>query len=483
MKSKILSLVVVVFLISCTKSTTKNETTNVSDSTSSSQFKPASLDEQVLYNRAFEAVVWGIPAVNFELLNESLAKAKGNFNQIIYWSGLINSKNQTLTPNPDVIYINPLYDTRKGPVVLEIPAVDGASSLTGSLDDGWQTAIEDIGPAGVDKGKGGKYIILPPDYKDKVPSGYIPMPSSTYTGFAILRSNLTDGSPNDIKRAVEYGKRVKIYPYSQSANPPATQFLDLLEVDFSNTIPYNFHFFEVLNEFVQREPWLPRDLVMIDFLKSVGIEKGKPFEADTRKKEILEAAIKNAGKWIDSRYQAIFKPSFYNGTNWALPASPDVLKALMSNYTIPNIYPVSDRAISYSMAYFSSKHLGTGQYYLMSIKDDKGEEFDGSKLYQLHLPPKVPVKLYWSITVYDRETHALIKNMKYSSRASTSPGLQKNADGSVDIYFGAKAPEGKESNWVPTDPKGKFELLARFYGPEKAFFEKTWKMDDVTEVK
>ncbi|KAF2515896.1 DUF1254 domain-containing protein [Flavobacterium zhairuonense] len=482
MKTKIISLFLIALFISCNKtSTEKTETT--SEGAVSSDFKPANIEEQIIYNRAIEATIWGIPAVNFELLNESLANAKGNFNEIIYWSGLINSKNQTLTPNPDVVYINPLYDTRKGPVVLEIPPAEGSSSLTGSLDDGWQTAIEDIGPAGVDKGKGGKYLILPPDYKDKVPAGYIPMPSSTYTGFAILRSNLTDGSPNDLKRAIDYGKKIKIYPYSQASNPPATKFTDLLEVDFSNTIPYNFHFFEILNQFVQREPWLTRDLVMVDFLKSIGIEKGKPFEADARKKEILEAAIKDAHAYLDKGYEAIFKPPFYDGTNWALPASQDVVKAITSNYTAPNIYPVSERAISYSMAYFSAKHLGTGQFYLMTIKDDKGQEFDGSKLYQLHLPANVPVKLYWSITAYDRETHALIKGMKYFSRASTTPGIQKNSDGSVDIYFGAKAPAGKESNWVPTDPKGKFELLARFYGPEKGFFEKTWKMGDVTEVK
>jgi hypothetical protein len=483
MKLKIVLIVLISCLVSCTKSTTKDETTSATDTGQASSFKPANLEEQIVYNRAFEAVVWGIPAVNFELLNESLTKAKGNFNQIIYWSGLINSKNQTLTPNPDVIYINPLYDTRKGPIVLEIPAVEGVSSLTGSLDDGWQTAIEDIGPAGVDKGKGGKYIILPPDYKDKVPQGYIPMPSSTYTGFAILRSNLTDGSPADVKRAIDYGKKIKIYPYSQASSPPDTKFIDLLEVDFSNTIPYDFHFFETLNEFVQREPWLTRDLVMVDFLKTIGIEKGKPFTADSRRKEILNAAIKDAHQFLDSQYEAIFKPPFYDNTNWALPASQDVVKAIMTNYQVPNLYPVSERAISYSMAYFSAKHLGTGQFYLMSIKDDKGQSFDGSKIYQLHLPAKVPVKLYWSVTAYDRETHALIKGMKYFSRASTTPGLQKNSDGSVDIYFGAKAPAGKESNWVPTDPNGKFELLARFYGPEKGFFDKSWKMGDVTEVK
>jgi hypothetical protein len=483
MKSKILALVTVCFLVSCTKSTKTNETTVVADTTGATTFKPTDFEEQMVYNRAIEAVIWGMPAVNSELMHESLMKVKGDYNQVVYWSGLISSKNQTLTPNPDVIYINPFYDTRQGPVVLEIPAVEGVSSLTGSLDDAWQTAIEDIGPAGIDKGKGGRYLILPPNYKEAIPLGYIPMQSATYTGYAILRSNLTDGSPNDVKRAVEYGKKVKIYPLSEADNPPATTFVDLINVDFSNTIPYNDHFFEILNQFVQREPWLTRDMVMIDQLKSVGIEKGKAFHADARKQEILNVAIKDAHAWIDKKYEKIFTPPFYEGTNWALPASQDVVKAIMSNYLAPNIYPVDERAVSYSMAYFSAKKLGAGQFYLMSVKDDKGQQFDGSKLYKLHLPAKVPVRLYWSITAYDRETHALIVGMKYSSRASTSPGLKKNPDGSVDIYFGAKAPEGKESNWVPTDPKRKFELLARFYGPEKDFFDKIWKMGDVEEVK
>lgn len=151
MKSKILGIVLLGCLVSCTQSTTKKETTAAVDTTRTTVFKPVNFEEQIVYNRAIEAVIWGMPAVNSELLHESLIKAKGDYNQIIYWSGLISSKNQTLTPNPDVIYINPLYDTRQGPVVLEIPAVEGVSSLTGSLDDGWQTAIEDIGPAGVDK--------------------------------------------------------------------------------------------------------------------------------------------------------------------------------------------------------------------------------------------------------------------------------------------------------------------------------------------
>src|SRR4030095_4167730 len=217
----------------------KKITTSINGGITQVAFKPENVNEQAIYSRAFNVAVWGMPAVNFELFIEALRKVKGDYNQIVYWSGLVKSNNQTLTPNPDVIYVNPFYDTRKGPVILEIPAADGPSSITGSLDDAWQTAIEDIGPAGMDKGKGGKYFIIPPGYKEKVPDGFIPMPSSTFTGFAILRSNLTDGSEKVLARAIEYGKKVKIYPYSQAATPPQTTFVDLMNVDYDTTITYN----------------------------------------------------------------------------------------------------------------------------------------------------------------------------------------------------------------------------------------------------
>ena len=88
-----------------------------------------------------------------------------------------------------------------------------------------------------------------------------------------------------------------------------------------------------------------------------------------------------------------------------------------------------------------------------------------------------------SATVYDRATHALIRNRRWSSRSSQTPGIQKNTDGSVDIYFGPKAPTGKESNWVPTSADGQFEVLFRFYGPEKPLFDKKWQLPDIEKSK
>jgi hypothetical protein len=442
------------------------------------------LAERALDRRAIEAVVWGMPAVNAQLMFDAAKNSGSGFNQVVIWPGLLTWKNQTLTPNPNTIYVFPIYNTKDaGPMVLEIPPADDQNSITGSVDDGWQTAIEDVGPAGMDKGKGGKYLILPPGYKKKAPDGYIPLPSSTFSGFALLRSNLKSGSDADIAKAVAYGKRIKFYPLSQASNTPQTKFVDAIDVVFDSTIPYDLRFLESLNRFVQREPWLDRDRVMIDFLKTIGIEKGKPFNPDEKTKQVLTDAVREAHAWLDHKYENVFTPPYYEGTHWGLPASKEVIEGLMTDYANPNAYPVDGRGVTYSYGFFSPKHFGKGQFYLMDIANKDGKPLDGGRTHRLNIPANPPVRLYWSATVYDRATHSFIHEMPKLACSSLTPGLTKNADGSMDIYFGPKAPAGKEANWVPTKSGGEFEVLFRFYGPEKPLFDKTWKLGEIEEVK
>ena len=460
-------------------SDSSGQETNPSQSAKSTEFTPAQLAERTQRRRAVEAVIWGMPAVNFDLLYQSMVKAGGAYNQIVYWSRLPSWKNQTLTPNPDTIYVFPFFDTKDvGPVVLEIPAAVGGS-ITGSVMDAWQCALEDVGPAGVDKGRGGKYLILPPGHKERAPDGYIVLPSDTYRGYAVLRSNLGSGSDEDIAKAVSYGKQVKLYPLSKASDPPPTTFVDAVDVVYDNIIPYDLRYFESLNRFVQAEPWLERDKAMIDMLKSIGIARGTPFAPDARLKAILEEAAREAHASLEVGYDAVFTPPFNEGSHWALPASPEVAEGMPTFFSKPDSYPIDGRGVTYSMAYFSAKHLGAGQFYLMTIKDEGGQPLDGRATYRLTVPANAPVKQYWSATVYDRATHAFFRDLTRFSRSSQSPGIRKNADGSVDVYFGPKAPAGKEANWIATSPGGRFEVLFRFYGPEKSLFEKTWKLPDI----
>jgi hypothetical protein len=93
---------------------------------SAQKFSADELARHSVEHRAIEAVIWGMPAVNFDLMLQAMiGSAKGKPNQIVYWSHLPDWKNQTLTPNPDVIYLMPFFNTKDvGPMVLEIPPAD-----------------------------------------------------------------------------------------------------------------------------------------------------------------------------------------------------------------------------------------------------------------------------------------------------------------------------------------------------------------------
>jgi hypothetical protein len=216
--------------------------------------------------RAVQAVIWGMPAVNTDLmLQEMLTKTPGKANQVIYWGRPLDWHNQTLTPNPDAIYFIAFFNTKDvGPIVYEIPPGDANGSLNGNIVTFWQAALEDVGLLGIDKGKGGKFAILPPGYTGKVPAGFAPLQSDTFSGYALLRSNLKSHGDADVAAAIAYGKRVKVYPLSAAAHPPETVFTDVKDADFDSTIRYDPTFFQSLNRVVQNEPWIERDRAMID---------------------------------------------------------------------------------------------------------------------------------------------------------------------------------------------------------------------------
>ena len=245
------------------------------------------LIERTLHRRAVEAVIWGMPAVNYDLmLQEMLTKTAGKQNQVIYWGRALDWHNQTLTPNPDTLYFMAFFDTREvGPIVLDIPPADAEGALNANIVNLWQQPLEDAGLLGVDKGKGIKLLILPPGYSDKIPDGYVALEPGTFGSYALLRSNLKSHSDADVAKSLSYGKRVKLYPLSRASAAQPTVFTDVQDVLFDSTIRYDESFFDGLNRIVQSEPWFERDRAMIDSLRTLGIEKGKPFAPNAQIKE------------------------------------------------------------------------------------------------------------------------------------------------------------------------------------------------------
>src|SRR5262245_2049877 len=442
------------------------------------------LNRRLIERRAVEAVIWGMPAVNYDLMRqEMLTKTPGKVGQVIYWGRPLDSRNQTLTPNPDALYFMVFVNTKDGPVVLDLPPGDANGSFNGNIVTVWQMPLEDAGLLGVDKGAGGKFLLLPPGYTGAKPDGYFSLQSDTFGNYMLFRSNLKSHGDADVQASIAYGKRMKVYPLAQASNPPATVFTDVKDVEFNSTIRYDASFFENLNRVVQEEPWIGRDRAVIDQLRSVGIEKGKPFQPENATKAMLASAAREAGALLEAKYDAGLTPFFSANSRWTFPAPPPLIKAAQDGYSDPNSYPIDQRGLAYSYAYIGVKRLGAGQFYTISIRDKDGDAFDGAKTYRLNVPPNVPVDQYWTVTAYHRPPHGLIRNVARASRSSQIPELQKNADGSTDIFFGPAAPAGKETNWVPTDPARKFELMARFYAPKEEFFEKKWILPDVEKVR
>jgi len=444
-------------------------------------YSPNELAERAIERRAVEAIVWGMPAVNADRMLQEMLRIGGKTNQVVYWRRPLDWHNQTLTPNPDAIYMIAFFDTKEEPVVLEIPPGSAEASLNGNVVTVWQTALEDVGLLGIDRGAGGKFVILPPGHKGGAPEGFIALPSDTFAGYALLRSNLKSHADADVSKSLAYGKRVKIYPLSMASSPAETMFVDATDVVFDATIPYDLRFFESLDRVIQHEPWIERDRAMIDPLSTIGIVKGQTFGPDQLTKDALAAAAAQARALLDHRYDLGFPP-FWEKSRWTLPAPPEAIEGQATTYADRATYPVDVRRLAYTYLFVSVKRLGAGQFYLFSMRDKDGDAMEGGNTYRLTVPPQVPVQQYWSVTAYDRETHTLIRNMARPSRSSQVPGLKTNSNGSIDIWFSPTVPAGKETNWIPTDPKRRFELIFRLFGPKKEFFEKAWVLCDLEKV-
>ena len=444
--------------------------------------RQCALERKGIERRAIEAINWGMPAVNYELMRQAMCRdARGEMNQIAYWSRLFDWKNQTLTPNPDVIYAMPFFDlSAAGPMVIEIPPAGDDGSITGTIMDCWQSALDDVGPAGKDRGAGGRYVVLPPGYAEPVPDGFLPLPSRNLEGYALLRSIPRSLSEADVARAVAYARRIAFYPLREAAAPPPTIFVDAIDVVFDGTIPYDIRFFQALDRIVQHEPWLDRDKAMIDVVRTIGIEKGKPFRPDAYRRALLGAAALEAHESLDARFEASLEP-YYAGVRWSQPFAGELGETAPTGYETTDAYAVDARGVAVSCSFGTVKHPGAGQAYLLTLADADGNPLDGSNAYRLLVPPNAPVRQYWSAVAYDRATHALMRNIERPSRSSLTPELATERDGSVELVFAPIAPN-EDANWIPTSAGEQFEVMFRFYGPEKPFFEKTWRLPDIERL-
>ena len=236
--------------------------------------------------------------------------------------------------------------------------------------------------------------------------------------------------------------------------------------------------FDHINEMVQKEPIEEKDLVMMGMLKSLGIKKGEGFDPTPEQRKMLAAAAKDAHDYMLDMYHNVLMPPYYEGKHWTNLVNESVPETGFT-FQYPTYLDLDNRGAMYYAVTSSVKNFGAATYYLSGAKDNHGEYLDGGKSYHLRLDANVPAKDFWSAVAYDLESAAWIRDQSKVGVSSKNPDLQTNADGTVDLHFGPEAPQGMESNWIPTTPGRNFFLLFRFYGPEPAVFDKSWQLDDI----
>ncbi len=438
--------------------------------------------------RGVDVFLKAMPGASVQALikgNHSLGAVEAH--QVMIMDKLLNSKSLFLTPNTNTMYVIPTLDLKRdGPTVLEAPA-----GMLGAFNDAWFRYIGDIGPAGPDKGKGGKYLVLPPGYEGEVPEGYFVVKSRTYDVWVFMRASIAKGLDVAAKNVKE---NLHIYPLSKKDNRPKMEYFSGSNVEFKSFHANNYEFYGHVNEIIQKEPIEMLDPETRGLLASIGIEKGKKFAPDKRMQKILKDAVAIANAAARS---IVWYPRV-DGTMKGIETYPGKNKAWVMAWVDKNVFfngkngqtMNSDARVMFHYPYtavtpaMAVSKAGAGSDYAIAFVDSKKQPLDGSKTYKLNIPADPPAKDFWALTLYDNQTRSQLQTSQlFPTLGSQDEGIRKNDDGSIDIYFGVKAPKGYEKNWMETIPgKGWFVAL-RMYGPEERWIEKTWKPGEIQLVK
>jgi hypothetical protein len=428
------------------------------------------------YQMACQAYLWALPLVSYAQWRTQHYDVFGATSSDIVHYVSYADRLGLITANATTPYILNFFDLGEtGPLVVELPP----GPTAGGVSDFWQREIGVMGEMGPDRGQGGKHVIVPPGTEaPDVPAGFYVQHS---TGMNIMFGFRTlDPDPARAQALVD---AVKIYPYTLREDPPPTRVVSPGGRPWTGDQPGGIAYWERLHAIVGREVVDERDRFHMAMLRQLGIEKGKPFAPDDRLRRILEDASA-AGELMA---QANSFAKRFDGSRYWPDRRWDLTLALSNSAQRGDGYDeLLERAswfyeaVSFSAA-MKSQTPGAGQAYLSAYTDAGGDWLDGGKDYTLHVPADPPAKLFWSATVYDIATRCLIDNdQQRGDRGSRDTELMHNDDGSVDLHFGPTAPATGETNWIQTIPGRHWFSYFRFYGPLEPYFDRSWKLGDIT---
>lgn len=437
----------------------------------------------MLVQRATQTAIWAMPGVALvDFIKATRRDLGGDYGDVLYLTEPFDSKHGFLTANDVTAYAWSNFSIANGPMVVEVPAATDKVSYFGSFVNAWFQPIDDIGPAGADKGEGGKYLMVEENYDGDIPEGYIVLRYDTHEiGFA-FRPRLYNGATD--ADAAAYAQTIKIYSLAEADNPPETKYINVSPKAFNSLPTYDETFFQDINHLIQNNPIRRQDKAMVPLLKKLGIVKGQSFAPNEEQKRAMSEGLKKAYDYMQYLFstpgQAI-KPLWPGKNNWYFWNFAAGQPQAGFPYETDEEILIDGRAGAYFYVTYLPRYLGGGTFYLTGIRDSNGDKYTANDTYKLNVPADTPAKDFWSVIVYSMETKGFISGadrLGLSSRNTDT--MKKNDDGSYDIYFGPNPPKGMESNCIPTGED--FFLLFRLYGPTTKDFYKTWTLGDLEKI-
>ena len=435
------------------------------------------LYDELDFQRATQAYLWAVPIVSFVKWQEQHETVFGQEDGDLVVTVSSREKMGILTPNDTTPYLVGFVNlARTGPLLIDYPK----GPTAGAVLDMWQRPITDLGLSGPDKGEGGKYLILPPGQKAPPGAeGYRVFESPTNNIFHAFRVLGTDPKEAD---ALKSGYQA--YPYAKRDNPRKTRVIPAGDKKWYAWPTTGLEYWQLVAKTINEEPVHDRDRMMVAMLKPLGIEKGRKFEPDARQKKILEQAaiVGEAMARSQSYAKRQEEAKLWPGTQWKHAILLEANQENEHHTALDERTAWFYEAVTLS-AGMTTKTPGVGQVYLGIQKDKDGQWLLGGNHYTLRVPANAPAKQFWAMTLYDTETRSFIDTRHDIAGLDSRKDLIKNADGSVDLYFGPAAPKGKEKNWIPTVAGRGWFGYFRLYAPTEAYFDRSWKLPDIVRVR
>ena len=477
----------------------------------------ATLYDHLDFVHALNAFLNAFPAASTQAMRQGFLSIGVEDNTVLIFSELMDSASRFLTANADTVYYLAFVDLTDGPMVVETPPM-----ALGTFDDMWFQWIIDFGLPGPDRGAGGRFLLVPPDYDGPLPEGgfYI---GHSHTNRALMlgRSFMHDDDPAPTVATIK--SMTKLYPYTpggpgtsigtilggdvplpgRATDPPQTKFVEGSGVAFNTIPPSDAGFFETVHALLQDEPVEATDAEVMGQLTEVGVVKGKPFAPDDRMRRILDdaATVGNATSralMFDARGEE--DVAYYPNSAWTamlfgcgyrfegpIPqVTPEGIKPFPRTggrkLDLRTLFFYGYTGITPAMA---MRLTGIGSQYLVAFFDSNEEYFDGAKSYSVELPADIPEARFWSLTLYDNQTRSMLvtpqRFPRAGSQAYPTPAAEANADGSTTVHFGPEQPTGvPDGNWIQTMPGRGFFAILRLYSPLAPFFDKSWRVGEIT---